>query len=425
MADIGGILNETGWFGDTSADVRQRQVDLAHDTANDAYGFAAAQAETNYQYTLLNQYIDDMNEKTSINFKLQSDMKGWMDREAMRQYGLRQERRAYEKSTEVYAEQLQFNQIAQDIAFRDTARAYDDTLTSLGFQDIDLLLKYHEGGETAAYETQGLTQKVEQADETAKLQVRGTALNKEIAQAEAALDKLGLRQGLAETRAKAAFQMQDLRREYLQKEGAQRNLGQAGRSAGKAIQALLASHGATQAAIVDSITRADAAESLNFRKIAQGLENTAKQTNLRYEEIAKTLSHTVDQAEQAQKGIGLKFSQLGTRVEFGRAQVQASKDSAALQYTADQQKIHMDKYQADLGAWGNLKLRPEATPVEGLPLLQPMSQNQLVPKPERGPKPRRGDTSSANSQVANILGAVAEVAIGGTTYSNGEWGWSL
>ena len=39
-----------------------------------------------------------------------------------------------------------------------------NALTSLGFQDRDLLLKYHEGGETAAYETEGLTKRVKQAE---------------------------------------------------------------------------------------------------------------------------------------------------------------------------------------------------------------------------------------------------------------------
>ena len=390
--------------------IDQNLRNAAYGWANDNYGFNKANQWTNYYHQLEQQYVNILNEKAKINYKMQSDMKGWMDRVAIRQHGLKQERRAYEKSLQIYGQQTGFNSIGAEIALNDAARAYQDTLTSLGFQDRDLLLKYHEGGETAAYETEGLTQRINQAEEVAQLQVRGAKLNKDIAQAEAALDKLGLRQGLDETRAKAAFKMQDLRKEYLQKEGAQRNLGQAGRSAGKAIQALLASHGATQAAIVDSISRADASEALNFRRISEGLENTANKTNLRYAEIAKNLSHTVDQAQHAQAGIGMKFSQLGRRTEFGREQVAASRDSAELQYGADQQRILMDKFQADLSAWGSLQLKPEATPVESLPIIQPEQYRSTLPKPGDAPLPQMGvDTVEGKSALPGLV----KTAVGG------------
>ena len=65
------------------ADQNRRNYNF--DAKNDAYGFNQAQAWTNYYHQLTNQYVSILNEKATINFKMQSDMKGWKDREALRQ----------------------------------------------------------------------------------------------------------------------------------------------------------------------------------------------------------------------------------------------------------------------------------------------------------------------------------------------------
>ena len=404
-------IDNSGIFGPTPYD-RQEELLNAQDAVNaDNFGFTYAALESKIAEKEWDQYRTSLDEDMQIMYADANAIKGWTGRERNRQYTMQLQGTAYEKALDSYSSQMDFNRLAGLIALNDTARSYEDTLTSLGFQDRDLLLKYYEGGQTAAYETSSLTDRIVQADEIAALQVKGTALNKEIAQAQAALDKAGLRQGLDETRAKAGFKMQDLRREYVQKEGAQRNLGQAGRSAGKALQALLASHGATQAAIVDSITRADASEALNFRRISEGLMDTAKKTNLRYEEISKNLEHTVQQAERAQEGIGLKFSQLGTRTEFGREQVQASKDSAERQNAADQQRILMDKYQADLSSWGNVPIKPIDPPMEELPFKTPKMSQAAIPQAQMGPKPVRGINQAGGNQMLNLFGAAADVGM--------------
>jgi len=388
-------------------DQNRRNYNL--DNAADMWGFQQAQAWTNYAQAQEAQYISILNEEQSINHREQSAMIGWQDKENMRLYSYGLEARAYEESIKGYDRQLGFNDIAHKIALNDTARSYEDQLTSLGFQDRDLLLKYYEGGQTAAYETKGLTQKIEQAEAMSKLQVRGVKLNKEFAESEAALKKAGLRQDLDAKYADAAFKIQGLRTEYVDKEGKQRVLGQAGRSASKAIQALLATHGSTQAALVDSITRADAREQLNFREISQNLLNVSKKSNLKYAEIAENLTQTVNRAEYAQEGVGLKFEQLGRRTEFAREQVQASRDSAGRQYMADRQKVHLDKYNADLQAYSNVRLKPIAPPQAGLPLQLPNAVRQKISKPQAGPKPKM-EPDMVDGR--NILGSLAQTAVG-------------
>ena len=366
-------------------DQNRRNYNL--DKANSLYAFNRAKSDVTFANQQTAQYISTLNEQTQVNIRNQENMIAWQEKENMRLYSYELEAQAYEASVDTYSRQLGFNNIAHKIALNDTARAYEDTLTSLGFQDRDLLLKYYEGGQTAAYETKGLGERLKQAEAAQELQIKGVKLNKEVAEAEAALRKVGLRQELDATRAKAAFRTQDLRKEYIEKEGAQRNLGQAGRSARKSIQALLAAHGSTQAAIVDSITRADAREELDFRQISQSLLNTYKQSNLKYEEIAQTMVDTVNQTKYQQQGIDLKFKQLGLRTEFGREQVQASRDSAGRQYDADRQRQHLSKYQADINAYGNLRPKPNAPPQAALPLELPLSTRQTLIKPQYGPKP--------------------------------------
>ena len=115
------------------------------------------------------------------------------------------------------------------------------------------------------------------------------------------------------------------------------------------------------------------------------------------------------------QGIGMKFSQLGRRTEFGREQVAASRDSAELQYGADQQRILMDKFQADLSAWGSLQLKPEATPVEGLPIISPLMERTTIPKPGEPPKPQMGvDTVEGY----NALGDVVNFGLGALMTTN-------
>ena len=92
---------------------------------------------------------------------------------------------------------------------------------------------------------------------------------------------------------------------------------------------------------------------------------------LKLSEIANSLKHTVEQAQHSQEGIGLKFSQLGRRTEFGREQIQQSIISAGEQDAADRNRITMDKYQQDLQAAQLMTSVPTVQPAESLPLQIP------------------------------------------------------
>ena len=207
-----------------------------------------------------------------------------------------------------------------------------------------------------------------------------------------------------------AFKSQQSRLENIQARGQQQNLGQSGRSAQKAIASLLASYGQGQAAMADSISRAESKYLLDKRRVSETLSHKDKLSNLNYRQINNTLLNSVQDAEQAYQGIGLKFSQLKDRTEFGREQIQQSINSAYEQDAADRQRIEMDKYQQDINARSMLTTRPKIQPAEAKPLQIPETIFVDPQKPTPPPKPvpgvntvpRRGLLSYVN-QVASVV----------------------
>ena len=271
-------------------------------------------------------------------------------------------------------------------------------------------MKYFQAGEQAGLDTQGLTTKINQAQSLADLQIKETKQNKAWAEANAALDQAGLRESLAATKAEGAFKSQELRVGYLGKEGQQRNLGQAGRSAGKAIQALLATHGANQAALADSISKAESKYMLDSRRVAESLGNTAVMTNIKYNEIANNLKNTRDDAKQQQENLGLKFSQLKDTTDFNRIQIQQSMISAGEQHKANQTKIAMDKYQQDINAAGQLMTRPTLPPQEISPLEVPETQYQDPIAPNEPPEPAEAINTYQGPTFLQQVGQVVSIA---------------
>ena len=394
----------------------QEQVDAQNKYNNEMHSWQWGQAQDNYAYQQENIAIQKINDAAMRNYQNQTNFNGWLNRENMRMYEFDKQVEAYNASVGSYERQLDYNDIAEDIALADENRAHQDQLIAFGFQNQDLLMKYFHAGEQASLDTKGLTTKIHQAQNLADLQVRETKQNKAWAEAQAALDKAGLRESLAATKAEGAFKSQEMRVGYLGKEGQQRNLGQAGRSAGKAIQALLATTGANQAAMADSISRAESKYMLDARRIAESLGNTAIMTNIRYDEIANNLRNTRDDAKQQQEGIGLKFSQLKDTTDFGRIQIQQSMISAGEQHKANKTKISMDKYQQDINAANQLMTRPTLPPQEINPIGIPTTTYQDPTKPNQPPDPAEAINTYQGPTFLQQVGQVAGIAASLATF---------
>ena len=407
-------------FGRDTRQDNQNNINLKFEQDNEQYSFDRATDWVTYYNTLEKQYVDDLNRTAMNAYKEQLAFNNWQDKENMRLYSYAKEVEAYNASVESYYEQLDFNDIAEELTIADTERAYQDKLLSIGFQNEELLTKYYEGGEELALETRGLTQGLKEARTKSALQIKEVGVNREMDLLNDALDKAGLRDGMAATKADAAFKVQGMRSELLQKEGQIRNMGQVGRSAEKAMQAVLANHGNAQMALYNSVANAESKYSLDLKKLAGALKNKTEMSQLQLDNITNALVNAETQIAMSEEGTGLKFSSLQSSTQSGQRQLKQSLISAGEQNLADRNKIGMDKYQADVKAAGALKSRPSAPPQQKLPLLLPDTVYQKPMKPIDKPLPVRGLNNVHNTTFKDII-----MGVGSSIISAGAGGESL
>ena len=397
-------------FGGNAKNLNEEALKQTWHAANEMYAFNWAQTQDNYAYQQETLAANKMNEAALRALREQTEFNAWQNRENMRLYEYSKEVEAYNAGVASYEEQIDYNNIAEEIAINDANRAYQDQLIAFGYQNQDLLMKYYETGEQADLDIAGLEKKVDQAKNLATLQIDQTGINREWDAAQAALDNAGLREGLAATKADMAFKSQQSRLENIQARGQQQNLNQSGRSAQKAIASLLASYGQGQAAMADSISRAESKYMLDRRRVAETLSHKDKLSNLNYRQINNTLLNSVMDAEQAEQGIGLKFEQLKKRTEFGREQIQQSIISAGEQDAADRNRITMDKYQQDLQAAQLMTTRPTVQPAESKPLQIPETVFTDPQKPTPPPKPKKGVNTVPAQGLLSKVGQVMSIA---------------
>ena len=401
------------FFGDDPQDLEDERLEQQFHIQNEMWAYNWATAQANYAFEQEDLAAQKMNNAVLNAAREQIEFNAWQNRENMRLYEYSKEVEAYNAGVASYEEQIDYNNIAEEIAINDANRAYQDQLIAFGFQNQDLLMKYYETGEQADLDIEGLEKKIEQSQNLATLQIDQTGINRDWDAAQAGLDSAGLREGLAATKADMAFKSQQSRLENIQARGQQQNLNQSGRSAQKAIASLLASYGQGQAAMADSISRAESKYLLDKRRIAETLSHKDKLSNLNYRQINNTLLNSVQDAETAYTGIGLKFSQLKDRTEFGREQIQQSIISAGEQDAADRNRIAMDKHQQDLQASNLLTSRPTPQPAESLPLRIPDTiyldpqEPTPPPKPVMGVNavPQQGVLSKASQVMSLVPGA--------------------
>tara|TARA_R100000152_G_C6780191_1_gene212669 strand:- start:3071 stop:4456 length:1386 start_codon:yes stop_codon:yes gene_type:complete len=399
-------LNPFNWFkgGNDAYEAQEELINSTFDYNNEMWSWHRAQDWSTYYATLERQYVDQLNDEAVRKYKDQLAYNNWQDKENMRLYSYAKEVEAYNASVNSYYQQLDFNNIAEELTINDTARVYQDQLISLGFQNEDLINKYLAGEKSIALEAKGLTDKLNQAKAVETLQIRETDIGREFDLINNELDKVGLRNGMAATKADAAFKIQGMRTETLEKVGQQKALGQVGRSAEKAMQAILAKQGNAQAALMNSISNAEAQYTIDLKKLSAALENKTALSKLQYDNIANQLTTSTADIRRAQESVGLKFSQLKDETDFGREQLQQSMVSAENQYLADRERIGMDKYQADINASQSLKTVPTAPPQQKLPLMIPDTVYNKPLTPVNPPFPMKGvNTVQVNSFGQNLM----------------------
>ncbi len=397
-------------FGEDPSDLQEEALAATWHAANEMWAFNWATAQDNYAYQQETNEAARINSEASRKFREQQEYNGWLNRENMRLFEYSKQVEAYNASVASYEEQLDYNQVAVDIAINDANRVYQDKLIQFGFQNEDLLMKYHEAKAQSALDIEGIGEREEQSRKQYGLQIRETEINRDWDLAQAKLDEAGLKAGLAATKADAAFKSQESRLETTRKVGQQRALGQSGRSAQKAVSALLANYGQGQAALAQSITDAESKYMLDRRRVAETLEHKTKLTNLSYSQITQNLLNTLENFEQDKQNINLKISQLKDQTEFGREQLQRSIISAGEQDAADRNRIEMDRYQQDINAAARIAPKPLEQPPETVPMQIPETVFVDPQKPTPPPKPTKGVNTVPGRGLIDYVKPVLSIA---------------
>ena len=312
--------------GGGSKDYSQQQFDYD----NERHAFDWQQMQDKHTYQLQAHDLRTWNAEQTREYKNQSSIQQWQDKEKIRIFDYNNQIKAYNASLESFETQLDYNNLAAEISSSDNTRKYNERLTAIGFQNEELMQKH-------GFDTRKMTQDIDGK------------------------------------KAEAAFKSEQLKLKSMDQRGKLANMGQAGRTARKNMQAAFTAYADQQAQLVDSITR---------------LENT----------------YALGQEER------LESTALNQR------QLRESMKSAGSQYENDAAQIALQKYSADLQAQNAIAPEPVMPPQMSPPLDLPKPRNM---GPEEPPtweqwdkiKPIKGAGSrpSTMTRLAGVVGTISSV----------------
>ena len=318
QAAIGIGMGILGWSSSRNA-AREQNRAMERQNVLDKKMHKYKWQESQDAYTFAQEGVDIQrkNQDILIDYKNDVAVQEWQDREKMRIFDYNNQVASYNASIKRFEKQLDYNALASEISLNDNTRKYNERLTEIGFKNEDMLMQLGFNTRTLTQQMQGKQSELIGKGEAAKL-------------------------------------------EGLSKKGEVINIGQAGRSAGKNVAAILAETARTQAAIVDVITNDESAYALSMEKA--------------YKEV-----------------------------QFGQKQLKESMKSAKLQYEADAQHIELKKWEADMSAEDRIAPMPTEQPQLSKPL--------TIPKQEfQDPKP--GASAERWGELEPVIGARADTGLG-------------
>jgi len=195
----------------------QVEKQFAYD--QEAWAYKNAHAQRMYNDAVVNNVIKRRQNEVEASYKEQSAANQWDYHMEIREQKHNANVAAYNKSEKMYGAQIGLNQRAASLAFENSRNVNAERQNKLAFEVAQGGLKFDQARQGKTLEHQG-------------------------------------------TRAKAAFDSQDNFVKSIQAQGSSLATGQAGRSANKRYQAIVAQSGRAQAAMVDGLTRADSAYNL-------------------------------------------------------------------------------------------------------------------------------------------------------------------
>jgi len=231
-----------------------KQVEAQYEYDMDVWGYKNSMAQREYNHSVLTNTINRRNQEEIALYKEGTAAQQWDFQMQQRESQHKARVAAYNKSEKMYSAQLGLNQRAAGLAFENARNINTERQSKL------------------AFEIQQAALQTDQAEQAKTLEHRGL-------------------------RAKAAFTSQDNFVKSIQAKGAAAATGQAGRSANKKYQAIVAESGRVQAAMVDSVTKADSAYNLAMYGIEADYQMKRTQQGQSKLSITKAFDHSIKKAK--------------------------------------------------------------------------------------------------------------------------------
>ena len=341
------------------------------------------------------------NQLDQIKYQEQAALQEWTDKEKLRIFDYNNQIEAYNASKDAYEERLEFNELAQQMALDEKTRQYNETLTSIGFQNEDLLMKLQFAQESTALQRAETDLNFDAATDEVSLSIQS-------AKKEEALTGKKLAEQARTRKMDISQKAEDAKLKSLNQLGIVSNLGQAGRTAHKNIQSVLATHARANHALTELLVREDNQYGLSLEAVANKLD-AVKATGV------TKLKQARGRGALAYDKIASDFLQKVETTAFSHKQLQESMKSAGLQYERDAKQTAIDRYNSDIQALSNLAEEPVLAPRMTPPLKLPRPQFQEPAAPitwERYKtlRPIEGAVSKGPSGLSRMLGFAASVA---------------
>ena len=294
---------------------------------------------------------------------------------------------AYNKSERLYGAQVDLNAYARALADESAEAVKGERLTAVSFEKMGADLQLSQS-------------KADIAHQRASLNIGRAKQRTEISQQQMAAT---LQQ--QQRRAEAAFGSERQLVELMQAAGSAGAKGQAGRTANKNMQAIMATGGRAQAQLVDQITRGDSAYNLTM----MGLD--------------KSLIYGEAETALAQSTLTSKGAYADLTYGLGQQQRDATKLSIQSAYGRALDKAEFDEYGANLAADAQRMAEPGFAPLPSKPLELPEAVLMDPMLPIDLPEIREGAGSGGvgaaqgraqdTAMIVNAFVSLASSALGG------------
>ena len=483
-----------------------------------------------YEYAKEQLDLQKQADKKSIKYQEETAKQNWEQGKAIQQYEWDQQKAVYDKNQEQYQSQIEFNDLAYENALVQEQMVLDEAFIQSAFQNQSIVQDLYEATGAKGFEQAAIQLNLQSQEANSEYGINKQLLNLEQATTGAEYDTASVQLGILGQQSAAEFQKAntihdlataeaqkkfqkanllvdskvrdqavDFQNEMIRRQqnksqrdaanksveneikalqaAGQAQLGQAGRSQGKAVQTVLAELGRQQSYIaetvvlgknaadarmkqnqinalnatqkaalaeqeldfssVQGVTKAlmqvdqinnnlsisNAEKQINLNKIQQAVSDNLSMTELDIQKLQQDLELQQTKSGLSLKEIDFDLENLGTQFNLDQDILEANLNSAVSAFEQNKEDILMDKTQADMAAEAMKMIDPtigqDAIDLKNFkPLKIPKPEYMDPQKPTIPPAPMKG----ATQQLMGVTDLLPGAAMSGITAGLGAYG---